>query len=325
MKYLIISLLLLLLTPPLQAQWTVAAPHDELYEYKAKTALRNEDNYYVLRVFLLFCALPAGVIIFFRKLSKRSFSNFKRTGLTNYPEMRMSILAWLGEFVLGPMLIVAAVHVIEPSDSFAVLAWGLYLYFLITLLHRQWCMKRVFQRLKNDGDYHSAVVFLRESQLFWFCMALVYPVPFLGYFIYHLTRKRHYRHHPRTCRNCQANMTRLGEEADDAYLSRAQQTEEDIRSVDYDVWKCTACPATEVWNFPSSFTRYNKCSFCNARTSYLVSNIILVSATYTAEGKGEKTNGCKHCKQQKTTTYSIPRLTRSRNSWGSVSLFGDGG
>jgi uncharacterized protein len=304
------------------------AADSELYAYKAKAFARSQENHRILESLLLFFALPVVIILFCRKLAKRTFLDSKKAAHTDYPEMRMSMPAWLCAFMLVPVLIVTAMRFIEMPYPFAVLAGGLYLYFLITLLFRLWHTKRVFRRLEAEGNYHSAVVFVRNHQLFWLCMALIYPLPFLPYFFYYLTRKRHYRNHPRTCRSCQAAMTKLGEEADDAHLSRAQQLEEDIRSVDYDVWKCTACPTTEIWNFPSSFTRYRECSFCSARTSYLASNIIITPATYHSTGKGEKTYDCKYCGKQERTTYIIAKLTRSRSgflSGGGGSSSGGGG
>src|SRR5689334_8512311 len=53
--------------------------------------------------------------------------------------------------------------------------------------------------------------------------------------------RRWRRRRPRRCPKCQALMTRLSEADDDALLADGEQTEERVGSVDYDVWRCSAC------------------------------------------------------------------------------------
>lgn len=51
------------------------------------------------------------------------------------------------------------------------------------------------------------------------------------------------------CPDCRKRMRRLTEAQDDAYLSSAQQFEEQLGSVDYRVWRCGACQTLEVKRF----------------------------------------------------------------------------
>lgn len=278
--------------------------------------------------FLCFLAFPVLLIAFLVKLVNKSFSNSKNPSHTDYPEMRVTQLAWAVEFLFMPAVIVAAIRFSDTEQPFFAIP-GLYLYFLATLLHRQWRMKRVMRRLTKDRDYHGVVEFLRGSQVYWFFMALFYPLPFLPYFFYHLARKRRYRNHPRTCNSCQATMVKLDEKADDAYLSQAQQVEETIHSLDYDVWQCTACQNTEMWNYPGRSSRYEKCSYCSSKTSYFMGQKTLRAATYSAAGQGERTYGCAHCGKLKRKTYSISKLehtsSSSSSSSGSSSSSSSGG
>jgi uncharacterized protein len=277
--------------------------------------------------FLCFFVLPVLVITFAIKLVNKSFANSKNPSHTDYPEMRVTKGVWALEFLLIPALMVAAIGFSGTDQPFVFALLGLYLYFLVTLLHRQWRMKRVMRRLVKDGDYHAIVDFLRGGQVYWFFMGLLYPLPFLPYFFYHLFRKRRYRNHPRVCGSCQAAMIKLNEKADDAYLSKAQQIEENIRSVDYDVWQCSACQDTEIWNYPGRSSRYKACSYCHAHTSYFISRKTLRAATYSSSGQGEEIYGCVHCGKRKRSTYSIARLehTSSSSSGGSSSSSSSGG
>lgn len=277
--------------------------------------------------FLCFFVFPVLGITFAIKLVNKSFSNSRNPSHTDYPEMRVTTLGWAFEFILMPTLVVAAVGISGIDQPFIFAILGLYLYFLATLVHRQWRMKRVMRRLVKDGDYHGVVNFLRGSQVYWFFMGLLYPLPFLPYFFYHLFRKRRYRNHPRVCGSCLATMIKLDEKADDAYLSKAQQIEENIRSVDYDVWQCTACQDTEIWNYPRRSSRYKACSYCGSHTSYFISRKTLRAATYSSSGQGEEIYGCVHCGKRKRSTYSISKLehTSSSSSSGGSSSSSSGG
>ena len=51
-------------------------------------------------------------------------------------------------------------------------------------------------------------------------------------------------------------MQRLEETADDAHLQPAQQLEEKLGSVDYDVWACSACSFVDTKRYGAWFTRY---------------------------------------------------------------------
>jgi uncharacterized protein len=109
-------------------------------------------------------------------------------------------------------------------------------------------------------------------------------------------------------------MAKLDEKADDAFLSKAQLTEENIRSVDYDVWQCRSCQGTAIWNYPRRFSKYKECSYCKAKTSYFISRRTITSASYSASGTGEEIYGCKNCGKEKRSRYTIARLEHSSSS-----------
>jgi uncharacterized protein len=59
-----------------------------------------------------------------------------------------------------------------------------------------------------------------------------------------------WRHHDRVCASCNTKMTRLAEEDDDEFLDEGSRTEESLRSVDYDVWKCPNCSHHFTLRYP---------------------------------------------------------------------------
>ncbi len=124
---------------------------------------------------------------------------------------------------------------------------------------------------------------------------------------------RYRRNRPRQCDNCQSMMTRLDERADDAYLDKGQITEENIGSVDYDVWVCGSCQNREVIPYKNWLRRYGRCNNCNYRTISNTSKVTS-SATYTSTGLRENRAYCNHCHHEEITQSVIPRKVRSTSS-----------
>lgn len=116
----------------------------------------------------------------------------------------------------------------------------------------------------------------------------------------------------RNCPRCNAAMQRLEETADDAHLQPAQQLEEKLGSVDYDVWACSACSFVDTKRYGAWFTRYARCGKCQAvaleRTQFT-----LVAATYDSGGRVRVDERCKHCGHHHQYERSTPRKTRPRS------------
>ena len=139
--------------------------------------------------------------------------------------------------------------------------------------------------------------------------------------IYILVLKR-LRTQPVVCSQCGSKMIRLAEPALNNYLTPAQQTEESIRSIDYDVWHCEQCGNTETLPF-SKMSKYTVCPYCQAKASYLVQDRIVRNATSYSQGQGEKIYSCMNCKKMQTQAYTIPRIIVS--SGGGYGRGGGGG
>ena len=263
---------------------------------------------------------PVLLIIFIVKASKGRFADTKTPNHTPYPEMRMRRWTWLLEFVGIPLLIVSlfGFSAIENPSGLCVLS--LYMYFMLTLFHRLRRMKKVINRFLETQDYYEIVEFIRKDQVFWFFMAVLFPVPFVFYFFYHLARKRIYRNHSRKCKQCQGAMNKLNEKTEDQYLSEGQQMEETLHAVDYDVWKCVACESIEAWFYLNHRSKYEPCPKCKTIAYHFVSRRTLVSATYSSSGSGEEVHACKFCGHNKKSKYTIAQLTRSTSSSSSSSF-----
>ena len=112
---------------------------------------------------------------------------------------------------------------------------------------------------------------------------------------------------------------------EDEVLTKAQQLEETIRAIDYDVWKCQNCHATHEWSYPNRHSKYKACPKCKTTAYKLVSRRTLQDATYSSSGKGEEVHTCKFCGYVNTSTYSIAQLTSASDSSSSSGSSSSGG
>ena len=117
---------------------------------------------------------------------------------------------------------------------------------------------------------------------------------------------RSWRNHTRTCPNCGKKMVKLDEVTDNKYLTPAQDLEEQIGSVDYDVWLCPACGETDVYPFPSSSSPYSECPRCHARTYYKERDRVIQQPTPLTAGTAVTDYRCVNCHYTHGTPYKIP-------------------
>ncbi len=116
------------------------------------------------------------------------------------------------------------------------------------------------------------------------------------------------RNAPRKCPNCGTGMNKLNEEEDNRYLTPAQDTEERINSVDYDVWLCPECGETDIIPFINQSSSYTVCPRCGSRACTLTADRVVVQPTTTSKGRGVKEYTCRNCGNRSQTVYDIARL-----------------
>ena len=155
---------------------------------------------------------------------------------------------------------------------------------------------------------YQKIEILRKSQ--WKLAIMACLSMFLGIIffliVYFLTR--YYRNKPIKCDFCGSKMNKLSEEEDNKYLSEAQNIEEEIKSVDYDVWLCPQCNATEIFPFESKISSFDKCPKCHTKASTLLYDKVQRHPTTIRVGLGIKVYGCKFCGNRHEVTYEIPKV-----------------
>lgn len=162
-----------------------------------------------------------------------------------------------------------------------------------------------------------------RSGTFWSPFILL---PLAGGIVYFLrTRKlKKLRDEPRKCPKCEKLMSRLTEETDDRYLQAGQIVEEQIQSIDYDVWVCD-CGGTRIEPYDGN-SPASQCEKCNYKTYQLIASTTIRAATTSSEGLRELHYRCAYCKHEQIVRETIPKISTSSSSSGGSSggSFGGG-
>lgn len=132
-------------------------------------------------------------------------------------------------------------------------------------------------------------------------------LPLLAYLWLVWVMKR-IRNHKRNCPNCGNIMRKLDEQTDNNYLTPAQDMEERLNSIDYDVWLCDHCGEKDVIPYVNRHSSYTECPNCHARTLEPAGNRIIQQPTTAREGRGERLYMCRNCGRHVSKPYMIAKL-----------------
>lgn len=145
----------------------------------------------------------------------------------------------------------------------------------------------------------------------WFFVRLFISVAigtlygYIAYLIlqfYHPTRQakrlKKYRYTPRINPSTGNKMRLLSEEEEDVYLDEGMQAEENIFSVDYDVWIDPDTKETKIEKYPGNLIAL-ECDRCGFQTLKLEREEIIREATETREGEIVQHYKCSYCNRIK--------------------------
>lgn len=149
----------------------------------------------------------------------------------------------------------------------------------------------------------------------------LYPIgAALSGFAFWLSR-RIKRYRTRICPEDGSKMQLLAEHWDDQYLNSGQVKEEELSSIDYDVWECPDCEHRTINAYPSWFSSYGACRECRFKTLE-GHTTILERATTTSTGRKRIDYNCLNCYANYSVTKVIPKVSKSSSSSGSRSFGG---
>ena len=176
---------------------------------------------------------------------------------------------------------------------------------LLALVMTAWAVGTVWTTRRNDSVYRYSrlhQLLLPALVVTFLTLGMGLPALLIGYVAMKRTRSK------RKCPNCHHAMKKIDEQNDNAYLTPAQDTEEKINSVDYDVWVCPNCRETDILPYVNRRSAYRVCDRCGSRASALVMDRVVLRPTERRKGAGERTYRCKNCGNTHVERYVIPML-----------------
>lgn len=121
------------------------------------------------------------------------------------------------------------------------------------------------------------------------------------------------RRQPIPCNICDGEMHILSEKQEDAHLKLAQQFEEKLHAVDYDVFVCNKCANEAIFTLDKP-SAYSDCPKCGTKAFILSDKRTLIAPTYISSGTERTTYRCKFCGYEENDNHNIPRLTRTEGA-----------
>ena len=120
-------------------------------------------------------------------------------------------------------------------------------------------------------------------------------------------RLKRLRYTPRLSPMSGKPMKLLSEEEEDVYLDEGMQAEENVFSIDYDVWIDEENNYTHIEKYSGHLIAH-QCPECNYQTLKVVKEEILESPTETEEGELMKFYKCEYCGYKERKAFRIARL-----------------
>jgi hypothetical protein len=123
-----------------------------------------------------------------------------------------------------------------------------------------------------------------------------------------LEKKLHkLRYTPRKSPKSGLDMKLLSEEEEDVYLSEGMQAEEDVFSVDYDVWIDEESDYTKIEKYDGHL-HAEKCDNCNYQTLKVIKEEIITSPSINEKGELLKYYECTYCNHKDRKLFTIGRI-----------------
>ena len=173
------------------------------------------------------------------------------------------------------------------------------------------------------NTYDDETVSLSIVWFFVRCFISIAIATLFGYVIY-LILKFYYptklqrklmklRYQPRISKTGK-EMQLLSEEEEDVHLDEGRQAEENVFSIDYDVWVDTETGEVKIEKYAGELEAL-KCNTCGFQTMQLNREEIIKSATKEEAGELLKYYQCAYCKSRRTTSHRISPIIDSMDQF----------
>ncbi len=128
------------------------------------------------------------------------------------------------------------------------------------------------------------------------------------YYPFYIERRlRRLRYKPRKSPKTGKPMKLLSEEEEDVYLDEGMQAEENVFSVDYDVWIDEETGYTKIEKYAGHLVAL-QCPECSYQTLKVIKEEILESPTESEEGELMKFYKCDYCGYKERKAFRVAKL-----------------
>ena len=159
----------------------------------------------------------------------------------------------------------------------------------------------------------AGVVILFFSNPIFILLVLPIPLTTLPASMYGRLLMLKVRREPIPCNVCDGKMHILSEKKEDKFLKLAQQFEEKLQAVDYDVFVCDKCANEAIFTLDKP-SAYSDCPKCGTKAFIQKEKRTLIAPTYISSGTERTTFHCKFCGYEENHNDNIPRLNRSEGA-----------
>lgn len=143
------------------------------------------------------------------------------------------------------------------------------------------------------------------STLFVYILTLLLKYVYPGVISKHL---RQLRYSPRISPKTGKPMKLLSEEEEDVHLEQGMQVEENLFSLDYDVWVDEESGYIKIEKYPGQL-QFLECKSCGFQTMKLMKEKIIEAPTETSEGELVKYYECSFCHKKRHINKRIAKLS----------------
>ncbi len=153
---------------------------------------------------------------------------------------------------------------------------------------------------------------------FFIILILVLAIAYAVYYIllhyypdYVNRRLNRLRYKPRISPKTGKIMKLLTEEEEDVYLDEGMQAEEDVFSVDYDVWIDEESGYTQIEKYSGKYA-IKQCPKCNYQTFKIEKEELLIAPSVISSGELLKRYRCTYCDYTEKEIFNVAKLKEEK-------------
>ncbi len=211
----------------------------------------------------------------------------------------------------------------QPNSPIPGMPLGLFWYLLAAFIFGLCICIWVIITLWNKEDLYDKYRSIFKVYGWWYGIA--FPIPYFLIMIVLRQQLRKLRNQPRFSKLNGKVMHKMSEEEEDRFLKAGQVKEEEIGSVDYDVWVTEEEDDVLILRYARRFSKYKKCKQCNFKTFHLEYSKTISHATEYSTGKKLHRYECKNCSYADEVITTIPKISSSSGGGGGGWSGGGGG